>query len=165
MKGKNSTQVALLVGDHNYETGNETIYSNLYLISKIIMHESYQVTPLWNDIALVKTATEVIFNPGVGVACLPFKFTSTDFTGAETIFVGWGSSDFGAPISNTLMKSYVKVIKNSDCQSKLSNITSSQICTYSKGADACQVKFNIILAGKIYLNLFILIFSLILVVH
>lgn len=74
VKGKNTTQVALLVGDHNYEVGNETIYSNLYLISKIIMHEKYQATPLWNDIALVKTVKEITFNIGVGVACLPFKY-------------------------------------------------------------------------------------------
>lgn len=98
----------------------------------------------------------------VGPACLPFYYMQRNFTNQlvtalgryqhniiyihliylkfyKIIFAGWGTTSFGGPKSEVLMKVNLHVITQKKCNQKYSNITSNQICTYDEGKDACQV--------------------------
>lgn len=86
--------LALLVGDHNYdesnfdlykiqiylklifscfEIGNDTRYAALYRLAQIIQHMSYSADSNQNDISLLRTSTPIAFSIAVGAACLPFR--------------------------------------------------------------------------------------------
>ncbi|KAL9702321.1 hypothetical protein quinque_005839 [Culex quinquefasciatus] len=107
-------------------------------ITSIRSHESYSTVTKQNDIAIVRTQTEILFTAGVGPACLPFKFFGASFVGVELEAVGWGSTDFGYPKSNVPMKVDLPVVDPGRCNGSYSYFTSSQLCTWNDGKDTCQ---------------------------
>lgn len=50
---------------------SDTPYSATYEIGEIIRHPEYNLDKSLNDIAVIKTRFYILFNRGVGVACLP----------------------------------------------------------------------------------------------
>uniref|UniRef100_A0A182PP26 Peptidase S1 domain-containing protein n=1 Tax=Anopheles epiroticus TaxID=199890 RepID=A0A182PP26_9DIPT len=138
MRGRSISTVGLLVGDHNPSVGSDTRYSVLMRLASVTNHPQYVVTPSRNDIAVVRTTDRIIFNAGVGPACLPFRFSSSSFAGSIVEATGWGALDFGEPTSNVLRKVSLNVISQQSCQSSLPNVLSSHICTFTKGRDTCQ---------------------------
>lgn len=60
----------ILAGDHDITTGADTKYSQLYYVEELRRHEQ----PLDNDIALLRTTTDIVWSRAVGPACLPFRF-------------------------------------------------------------------------------------------
>ncbi len=52
----------------------DTIFEATYDIASIIRHEFYNPSNDQNDIALLRTRTDILFNRGVGPICLPFKY-------------------------------------------------------------------------------------------
>ncbi|XP_053680906.1 venom serine protease-like [Anopheles nili] len=138
MKGRSISSAALLVGDHDTKTGTDTKYSVLMRLASVINHPSYVASPSRNDIALVRTADRIVFNAGVGPACLPFRFSSSNFAGSVVEAAGWGTIDFGAQASSVLRKVSLNVITPQSCQSAMPNIVDSHICTFTSGRDTCQ---------------------------
>uniref|UniRef100_A0A182SJ24 Peptidase S1 domain-containing protein n=1 Tax=Anopheles maculatus TaxID=74869 RepID=A0A182SJ24_9DIPT len=136
MRGRSISAARLLVGGHNPSVG--TSYSVLMRLASVTNHPSYVTSPSQNDIAIVRTADRIIFNAGVGPACLPFRFTSSSFAGSFVEATGWGTTDFGAPASSVLRKVSLNVITQQSCQSSMPNILASHICTYTAGKDTCQ---------------------------
>uniref|UniRef100_A0A336MZ17 CSON007906 protein n=1 Tax=Culicoides sonorensis TaxID=179676 RepID=A0A336MZ17_CULSO len=131
-------QVGILVGDHDYTIGSDTQYSALYRSSSFIVHEKYSSLTKQHDIALIKTAEMIQFNYGVSPVCLPFRYQWSDITGQYAEFVGYGTKEFGGPVSKVPLKATVKVISNTECSQKMSNIINDQVCGYTSGKDACQ---------------------------
>ncbi|XP_052861360.1 venom serine protease-like [Anopheles cruzii] len=130
---------ALLVGEQNVKVANDTPYSLAMLLSTFVPHPSYNSATKVNDIALVRTTNQIVFNPGVGRVCLPFRFGTSTFVGARVSALGWGTIDFGAPQSADLLQTTLTVIATADCSTKLSQtIQSSQMCTFTPGNDTCQ---------------------------
>ncbi|XP_053680907.1 venom serine protease-like [Anopheles nili] len=129
----------VLVGDQNINTGTDTSYSVLMLVSSFVPHPSYNPTAKENDIALVRTTNTIVFNPGVGRVCLPFRYSTSQFAGVRVNALGWGTTDFGAPKSNELLQTTLTVIDSSTCSTQLKRtIASSQMCSYAAGNDTCQ---------------------------
>ena len=54
--------------------------------------------------------------------------------------LGWGTTEFSGPESDTLQKVNLTIISNYDCSIQLSQmpIFFSQVCTYTPHKDACQ---------------------------
>ncbi|XP_053679841.1 venom serine protease-like [Anopheles nili] len=129
----------VLVGDQNVKIGTDTSYSVLMLVSSFVPHPSYNPTAKENDIALVRTTNTIVFNPGVGRVCLPFRYSTSLFAGVRVNALGWGTTDFGAPKSSELLQTTLTVIQSSTCSTQLKRtIAASQMCSYAAGNDTCQ---------------------------
>uniref|UniRef100_A0AAG5DST8 Peptidase S1 domain-containing protein n=1 Tax=Anopheles atroparvus TaxID=41427 RepID=A0AAG5DST8_ANOAO len=133
------SNTGVLVGDQNLSTGSDTPFALVLLVSTFIPNPGYNATSRENDIALVRTTNQIVFNAGVGRVCLPFRFSSSLFTGIRLSALGWGTIDFGAPTSPELLQTTLSVIPQSDCATRLSRtVQASQICTFTAGNDTCQ---------------------------
>lgn len=132
-----------LVGDQDKSSGADTIYAALYKLATVIKHELYNSNTGNNDIALVKTEKYMVFNRGVGPACLPYTYMQSPsyFDNRNLEAVGWGAQEFAGrwDVPNILQKTYLGVITNTDCIAKrVPNINSGKICTLSANTDSCQ---------------------------
>ncbi|XP_053670994.1 venom serine protease-like [Anopheles nili] len=139
--GRSLPNLALLVGEHDIKTGSETPYTALLLLASIKIHEGYNsaATSSSNDIAIVRTRSEILFNTGVGPACLPLKFTGASFVGVQLEAVGWGTLDYGAPKSNVPMKVGLTVVNPTQCTSLYPSYSpTQQLCTLTPNKDTCQ---------------------------
>ncbi|XP_021712275.1 venom serine protease-like [Aedes aegypti] len=128
--GRSITNSALLVGDQNMNSGSDTPYAKLMRISTFTVHGQYSASTKTNDIALVRTVDEIIFDAGVSRACLPYIYAGATFNNVYLEALGWGTLDFGGPQATELQKASLQVMNNS--------VQDSQICTYTPGKDSCQ---------------------------
>ncbi|XP_053685056.1 venom serine protease-like, partial [Sabethes cyaneus] len=140
LKGRKISATALLVGDHDLSTGTDSPYAKLMVISTFTIHTGYRAQPSTNDIALVRTQEEIQFNNGVGPACLPWKWPTVTFDNMAVEAAGWGTLDFGGPLSNVLRKVSLNVVSYETCRQQMSSsaITPNHLCTYANQRDACQ---------------------------
>ncbi|XP_058053370.1 venom serine protease-like [Anopheles bellator] len=137
--GRSLPNLGLLVGDHNISTGSDTPYSALLLLASIKIHEHYDPASGSNDIAIVRTRSEILFNAGVGPVCLPLKYAGASFVGIELEAVGWGTLDYGAPKSNVPMKVGLAVVGAAQCAALYPNFSvTEQLCTLTPNKDTCQ---------------------------
>uniref|UniRef100_A0A182WDZ3 Peptidase S1 domain-containing protein n=1 Tax=Anopheles minimus TaxID=112268 RepID=A0A182WDZ3_9DIPT len=139
-------RVQALVGDHDYRTGLDTPYSEIYNIEQIIAHENYNEQTRNNDIALLKTIDEMQFNRGVGPICLPFSYSTYSFGGLLVDIAGWGTTTFGGPMSTVLRKTTLNVLQNENCAAQYVN--DQKVCTFASGRDSCQYDSG----GPLYLR-------------
>lgn len=135
-----ASNVGALVGDQDYTIGSDTPYSALYRIATITKHGLFDATRNLNDIALLKTSTEIEFNEGVGPACLPYGFSSTAFDSNVALDApGWGTTSFAGPVSTALKTVQLTTMNVATCKSRgMTDVTSGQLCTYTSGKDTCQ---------------------------
>lgn len=141
LKGRRIANTTLLVGDHNLKSGTDTTYAKLMLISTFTLHPSYNELAKTDDIALVRTVDQIVFNPGVNRACLPFLYSGASFDNVNLEALGWGTLDFGGPMAQDLQKVTLQVTPLPSCRSQLSSygtVQDSQLCTYATLKDACQ---------------------------
>ncbi|KAI4500529.1 hypothetical protein M0802_004491 [Mischocyttarus mexicanus] len=132
----NTDTLGVIVGEHDVSTGADTNAAKLYKVNSIIVHPQYMRD--LNDVAVVKIIGEFEYSMRVGPACLPLYYTQENFVGQVITALGWGTTEFGGPKSDVLMKVDLKVISGRACLSFYQNLTQDQLCTYNEGKDACQ---------------------------
>lgn len=142
-----SQRLQALVGDHDYKTGLETPYSQIYEIESIVMHENYNQDSRDNDIAVLKTTVDMQWTRGVGPVCLPFNYWYYDFNKLQVDVAGWGTTSYGGQTSTTLRRVTLDVIANADC-TKAQYVNNQKLCTYTPGKDTCQYDSG----GPLYLR-------------
>ncbi|KAG4069013.1 hypothetical protein HA402_008324 [Bradysia odoriphaga] len=88
--------LALLVGDHDYRTGNETKFAALYRLSRTVIHPDYRPQDDKNDIALVQTARPMNFNEAVGPALILTQIQTILLSSerSQALFITWQSDPF-----------------------------------------------------------------------
>ncbi|XP_037043228.1 venom serine protease-like isoform X2 [Bradysia coprophila] len=133
-----AANTAIVVGEHNVKTATDTPYTAVYAVRRFVEHPSYSTETDVNDIGLVETGKEILYSRAVSPACLPFYYTSSTFNGTTVTASGWGSTEYGGPISDVLLKVDLKVLSNAQCRAKYPDVTSSQMCTYANEKDTCQ---------------------------
>ncbi|KAJ6642022.1 Venom serine protease [Pseudolycoriella hygida] len=135
-----ASNTALVVGEHNIKTGSDTNYTAVYLVKRFVEHPSYSNITSLNDIGLVETTNTILYSRAVAPVCLPFYYTSADFAGTVVTATGWGSTSFGGPSSDVLLKVNLDVLSNSNtkCTTSYPSIAASQMCTYTADKDTCQ---------------------------
>lgn len=123
--------------------GTDTSYTAVYAVNRFIEHPSYSTVTNQNDIGLVETKTPILWSRAVSPACLPFYYTTADFSGTTVTATGWGSTSFGGPSSNVLLKVNLNVTSNSaaNCVGTYPTVASTQMCTFTPTKDTCQVSF------------------------
>ncbi|XP_063217452.1 venom serine protease-like [Bacillus rossius redtenbacheri] len=135
---KQTSDVVVLVGEHDIKTGNDTNAARVYQVSRFIAHPGYNTYTQANDFAVIQVAQEIFFSLEVGPACLPWG-TTYAFTNDYVEALGWGLLSFGGEAPTALQKVALRVISNSQCYQVFnSTITDSIMCTYTPGKDACQ---------------------------
>lgn len=123
------------------KTGTDTAFAKLMLISTFTVHGQYNANAKTNDIALIRTVDEIVFNAGVSRACLPYIYAGASFNNIYLEALGWGTLDFGGPQATDLQKVSLQVMNLTTCRSQLSpqsSVQDTQICTYTAGKDSCQ---------------------------
>ncbi|XP_065359601.1 uncharacterized protein LOC135953576 [Calliphora vicina] len=109
-------------------------------IQRIIQHPDYESQLAYNDIAIVKLQKGSSYTP----ACL---WTKVGLPQQTLTAMGYGHTKFAGPISNTLLKVYLNVLTNQNCnpyytkEDKLKNgISLGQICAGDPQGkmDTCQ---------------------------
>uniref|UniRef100_A0A182PP27 Peptidase S1 domain-containing protein n=1 Tax=Anopheles epiroticus TaxID=199890 RepID=A0A182PP27_9DIPT len=139
LPGRSLSNTIVVVGEQDRRVSTESVYTMSMLVSEFRPHPSYDATAKTNDIALVRTTNTIVFNPGVGRVCLPFRFGASSFENARLSALGWGTIDFGAPQSDVLLQTTLAVVSSTTCGTQLSRtILASQVCTFAAGNDTCQ---------------------------
>lgn len=64
-------------------------------MQQFIEHPSYSNVTNLNDIGLVQSQLSILWSRAVAPVCLPFFYTSADFSGTTVTATGWGSTSFG----------------------------------------------------------------------
>ena len=107
-------------------------------ISERIRHPEYNDWTFRNDLALLRLATPV--NTSVYVpSCLPAP--DTDHTGSDVWVLGWGRTQEGGEVSDTLQELQMTVVGDEECHRAMSGDTfpGEQLCAGGeRGRDGCQ---------------------------
>ncbi|KAL9692890.1 hypothetical protein quinque_012175 [Culex quinquefasciatus] len=114
-------------------------------IEYIVRHQSYNLRPNQNDIALIRLKEEVTFEDHIQPVCLPVTSELRTNNPAEYIIAGWGQTDPIGEITETLQKATVPAVPDRDeCQRAFGesgrvNITDGHLCAGERGgADPCD---------------------------
>ncbi|KAH8721242.1 Chymotrypsin-1 [Beauveria bassiana] len=98
-----------------------------YQVSAIHAHPGYNAWALTNDIAVLKLASPISYNPYIRPIALA---TQDPPAKSGAIGSGWGVSRSDGPISNTLQWISLQSLDHNVCKEQ-SDVTVSQICTTS----------------------------------
>ncbi|XP_026333569.1 trypsin-1-like [Hyposmocoma kahamanoa] len=139
--------------EHDRSAANETKTIERK-VEAIIRHSRYSPSNYDNDIALLKLDKRVDLSTalkrtsdgqteedaGPRPVCLPSPGLSySNYSGVVT---GWGTTEEGGSVSNTLQEVYVPIISNEDCRKTVykQRITDNMLCAGEPegGRDACQ---------------------------
>lgn len=108
----------------------------LYKINHTIVHEEYSLSPVLNDIGLVKVTVPISFN--IAVQPIPLYDTVIEHN-TKAIISGWGQTSFpNGTTSPILQYLEVTVLENTLCGHIYDNITDRDICAlHSNGYGLC----------------------------
>jgi len=115
-------------------------------VERIIMHEDYDWNTKEHDIALVKLTEPLdlsVYTP----ACLPDR--GADFTGETAWVYGWGTTEMGGYLADTLRETTQTILSNEECMRREGElngvnysmghgVTDDMICGEASGQDSCQ---------------------------
>ncbi|XP_023123595.2 transmembrane protease serine 11D [Amphiprion ocellaris] len=113
-------------------------------ISKIKMHEDYNIVTVDNDVMLMLLSSPFNFTDHVQPVCTPQNVTHESILSFSSCFItGWGSAYYQGRLMNRLQEAQVELINSSTCnQSSWYNgiITENMMCAglESGDADSCQ---------------------------
>ncbi|XP_025073849.1 venom serine protease 34-like [Pogonomyrmex barbatus] len=85
---RDTSNMGILVGDHDLSTGADTNASRILTISRFDIHPFYNSESLENDIAIVMVNSVINFSEEVGPVCLPFQHQSDSFAGSYVDLLG-----------------------------------------------------------------------------
>lgn len=108
-------------------------------IEAFLAHENYNSISNQNDIAVIKLSRKVHFDKKfLRPACL-WSEDLDDFS--KAIATGFGSTEYGGPMSNDLAKTGLDILNNSVCVQAFEHrvaVASNQICAGREKSDTCQ---------------------------
>lgn len=148
VEGQSADLISVVIGEHTITSDDDDyddIRKNLEL-EEIIMHEDYNSATTEHDIALLKLKEPLdlsVYTP----ACLPES--GVDFTGETAWVYGWGTTEMGGDIEDTLRETTQTILSNDECmtkegeidgntQSMAGSITDDMLCGEATGQDSCQ---------------------------
>lgn len=138
----------MLLGEH--DLSNDKIDRPLRVeIAEKIPHPEFKRSAKYFDIALIRMAIRVTFNPYRRPACLPYGYG----TGTEkAIASGWGRTDFRGSSSQVLQKVVLELFTDVECnttyldaarttQLRHGILPAQQFCagSHTEKKDTCQV--------------------------
>uniref|UniRef100_A0AB38ZEH4 Venom S1 protease 38 n=1 Tax=Ectomocoris sp. TaxID=3104572 RepID=A0AB38ZEH4_9HEMI len=132
--------LAVIVGEHDVMSNDETDATRMHKIKQIIEHEKYEQVNQQHDISLLVVETKIIFTNKVGPACL--QTSRVNLLDQAVKVLGWGKLRARGHRSRTLQKVNLRVIPLEICAktfaAEIPTKDSHQICTFNYRKDACQ---------------------------
>uniref|UniRef100_A0AB38ZEN1 Venom S1 protease 26 n=1 Tax=Oncocephalus sp. TaxID=2944721 RepID=A0AB38ZEN1_9HEMI len=132
--------LAVIVGEHDVMTNDETDATRLHRIKTVIEHEKYEQVNQQYDISLLVLETKIEFNSKVGPACLPKS--QKNLVDQVVKVLGWGKMRSRGHRARTLQKVNLRVIPLSICAetfaAEIPLNNPHQLCTFNHRKDACQ---------------------------
>jgi len=125
----------LYTGSHNINLVAQ--YEQNFTIKSVTLHESYDPTTLANDIALVYTDKDIMYNDHTSPICLP-DATHRYSAGQTCYLAGWG--DTTNPNDEVLFQVDLPIMADHDCQTHYQDyIVGKELCAgYENGGkDFC----------------------------
>ncbi|XP_028897199.2 serine protease persephone-like [Zeugodacus cucurbitae] len=113
-------------------------------IKKIHLHPNYDVSRIYNDIAVIELDGDAVFNQNVYPTCLHTDQTELR-NGADLVEIGWGLTEFKTQ-SERLLAANLHYTPFQSCNNTYANlndnrlnrgIVDTQLCAYSPGSNAC----------------------------
>jgi len=134
------------LGDFDIQSTNDLAMPRDYKIEKYVIHPDYKSPARYNDIALLRLETDVVFSAFVRPICLNSN-PSLDPT--PQIATGWGTISTDGYMSDTLLKVKLDIVPTDQCNasyfanddSRLKyGIVPDMICggSVNENEDACQ---------------------------
>ncbi|XP_067252995.1 granzyme B(G,H)-like [Chanodichthys erythropterus] len=127
--------LTVVVGAHDLRNGKR---SDRIGVKSYIPHPNYKLTPIQNDIMLLKLEKKVKLNNNVRLISLPRggEDVGTDIV---CIVAGWGRDALNGTRSNRLMEANMTTINQADCQRRWGStfLASQMICAYG-GGGSCK---------------------------
>lgn len=111
----------------------------VYYTSEVHVHCLYDVPYMHNDIALLKTTENIIFNELTQPIALPVAPVRE---GAEIVLTGWGAETPNGEANENLQKLYLGLVQLDECAdifNRTSQLGVGHICTFSRqGEGSCH---------------------------
>ncbi|KAK5640450.1 hypothetical protein RI129_011261 [Pyrocoelia pectoralis] len=131
--GSSPGYLSVIAGSNKLSSGGDS-----YEIESIRSHAEYDSWNIYNDIAIVKLKTPIVFTDKVKKIDL-----ETEYVGAavDCVLSGWGSLSYPGSLPDNLQHIDLKTITSEDCADLMNHGTldRTQICTLTKaGEGACH---------------------------
>ncbi|XP_022093220.1 chymotrypsin-like elastase family member 2A isoform X2 [Acanthaster planci] len=132
------TRWRVYLGRKKRQKGGEKIRD----VTKVFVHEQYDVLKDTNDIALMVLNIPVSFTGRIQMACLPWQPVQQFSSDSACFISGWGSIAYGGILPYNLQAAQVVLIPQSQC-ADIIDLTDSMICASESlnllgQVDACQ---------------------------
>ncbi|CAG4966353.1 unnamed protein product [Colias eurytheme] len=123
-----------IVGTNQLRAGGQS-----YTIRKVVKHEDYNDDLIINDIAIIFTEQEILFNERVDAVELNDEPVEK---GEDLLLTGWGTTSYPGHLPNDLMQLDLKAVSYEDCKEahlSINAVFETQICAMTKaGEGACH---------------------------
>ncbi|CAG7824176.1 unnamed protein product [Allacma fusca] len=132
-------QIYVNAGD--YDLTNKTEVENQVLkVKQVIQHENYSIYTHDTDLSLLELERPLNFSRTISPVCLPWKFTTQNFTNGTVTASGSGLTAEGGNVSPIVRKVDLPLIPHELCQEYYGvfRVSPNMICTYTPGKDTCQ---------------------------
>lgn len=129
--GQSAGNIIVAVGTINIKEGV------IYKVDQIHIHEEYDPSTIHNDVAVLKTAKEIVFNDNIK----PIAIRSTYTNEAEVATAsGWGYTKYPGEVPDNLQFLAVKTLENEKCSQAFTpgiglNIYNGSLCTLTHSGE------------------------------
>jgi len=146
-----ATEFQVRCGEHNVKTETELLDSQETEVERIILHPQYDSKRVYNNLAILQTKENFVYQKHIGPVCLPNP--QQNFDNEENCWSsGWGADayDSYAQYSDSLKKVKMPVVPSSECGRRIQNtdrfknkpgfkVHDSWICVGGEeGSDTCK---------------------------
>ncbi|GFX82037.1 clotting factor B [Trichonephila clavipes] len=105
------------LGSHMLSSGEE------YTVSNLVIHHNHSGGDFFNDIALVRLASEVYITDKIAPICLPFPdMMYENFVGRVATVAGWGDTVFRTGGARVLQHVSVPIVSSEECFAAYSRV-------------------------------------------
>jgi len=127
------------LGEYDFSVEGETKDKSFQVLS-INMHTQYNNITFENDIAMLKLDQPVPRTSSIYPICLPEP--GEDFTNTGAHVIGWGTIEFGGPVSDILQEVKVNVWDSKKCADNYKKlgrtVLPTMMCAGAPRKDSCQ---------------------------
>ncbi|KFM60779.1 Clotting factor B, partial [Stegodyphus mimosarum] len=105
------------LGSHYLNSGEE------YTVASLVIHHNHSGSDFFNDIALVRLASEVYVTDKIAPICLPFpEMIRENFVGRMATVAGWGDTAFRTSGTRILQHVTVPIVSSEECFAAYSRV-------------------------------------------
>lgn len=133
VSGRQAGEFQAYAGSTSLRDGNGRV------VTKIFVHPEFSADGLVNDIAVIQTESNFVFNMIVQPASVGEEYVDTNI---EAMLTGWGQTSFPGTLSDDLQGITMRTISNDECSKAHENESSEEGAPEILGSNICAVSEN-----------------------